>query len=560
MSILGVEYRVKGEPAKGWFDVSRETAQEHPLYGVAGGLGVWIFVLLGFVIAGLVLDAEIGRRPYLPDMHAFAGLLLVYEILRKRRGATYIAVLGFPVLTVAISINLIFNDGTALPWYLPSNIREPSDALIALLIRDLPVALYFCLSRRVMVTCWHQLRADDPLLTHAASLGKTGKPNVSGDASAPTQELSIGPRGQADARLDAPELAEARGHPSEPRQPEREISDALPAPVQALEMEPAMDRLSVFDDPRWAILAKYDPEAEASFQALGDLGHDWQALYIERCLASTPERRDPAEIGRLVRDDHDEFWHLSDDPAINRFFKAAHLIGPNAGAAFKEIYDVLGDKMNAHKVLSDIERDFTIPEEELWGFAEPQEIYFVGDLGFRSRAKAIYFARQKFAERCNALPNHRKIACLRLLGKHNVMTVGPDLSFERDGKSERLPLSGFGEFLLAEANNNEIRQILDDMLSQPAALRPRRGLTAQGRDAMGTFRMAIMHAGPYLVRRAEMLAPRLPVMAKRLTIHLKRYTRRLAPLADHLRRLALPGSRAPSSVKSPFLEHQDRAS
>lgn len=519
---------------KGWIDVGREAAKKHPLYGVRGFLLAWIPLLAGLIV--LSYFVQIFARPaldglspvvppglfgadgfFIPDVQTFAAIFLIIAIALKSRLVGYIAVLGFPLLTAGVGLYISVSGFlppeafVPLPPIVMSGIETGLEAAVVFALRDMPIMLYFTLSRRVMVSCYAQIRSTDPFLKERLPASK--KRRAGRKAPAELETMSLAPRPED----DAVDTAWRAGHPQtnsnnatvhsdgirrpeyfEERKPKKgpvvrddsrrwAADEDSPDPaVQSnggnavgLDQTPAEDdaaedrrhgHMAVFEDHRWEILEKYDADAAANFESLAELGSEWQAHYVERCVEAHPEARDAAQIAREIRAAHDRYWHLSDDPAINRCYKAAYAVSLEAAEAFKRMHAILGDKMNAHKVLKDLEAEFTVADKDLWGFSDAedgedaQEIYFVGEYGYRSLAKAIYGARARFAARCDTLPTHKKLACMRLMGKSGTRVSGAELAFSEGGKPRTVPLSSFGEFLLNEGNNNQIRQIRAEFL------------------------------------------------------------------------------------------------
>ncbi len=524
----------EGPSSRGWIDLDPEVAKEHPLYGVRGWLAALIPLLAGLVVFSYYiqifarpgldgLPPAIPPSPFIPDVQSLAAFFLILAILMKSRLVSYIAVLGFPVLTAAVGLYiagseflLASGEAAAMPPMVASGFETGLEAAVVLALRDLPIALYFVLSRRVMVTCYHQVRGRDPFAQErlAAQQLRLGPKR----ASPASDGLSLGPRPEDDAAVNTgghvyrqrqaqnkngghndnvhsdgirrPEREEPRDRPrqravydegrrwaayevdQEPRaeaEPETVLANSATLQEGPNAADPSAEQhrpghMTVLDDPRWDILEKYDADVVANFETLADLGSEWQAHYAERCIELHPETRDAAKIAGEIRDAHDRYWHLSDDPAINRFYRAAYRISPEAAEAFKRVYVILGDKMNAHKVFKDLEVEFTIADKDLWGFEDREEVYFVGEFGYRSLGKAIFGARAHFADKCDGLPAHMKIACMRVLGKPHARVAVGEISFSEDGKTHTVQLASFGEFLLADGNNNQIRQIRSEFL------------------------------------------------------------------------------------------------
>lgn len=297
-----------------WTKVSNGEARQHPLFGVKGSLllvGCSMFLLAILSPLNQIISKEMSgyvHPHFVPSLSFILLIVAVWGVFRRRayvRAYVY-SLAGLTV--VGLLFILYFGDVPYLPY-------RVNDAILTLLIKDIPLCSYFTWSRRARVTLECRVRSDDPLLSQKdiATIHNGGR-------SADSAKSSVG--------------TAVKHNSFKPR----------PAP------DPNSQRASSYQDlhqddvepkRRIELLLQYSSSVRDAYEAISDLPEEWKRRFRATVLEPGGHNEAKAVATRLL-DEHHKRMRPFDSTEANDFLEKARNLGPAAEKEFVEVMELLG--------------------------------------------------------------------------------------------------------------------------------------------------------------------------------------------------------------------------
>lgn len=317
-----------------WIKVSAEEARQHPLFGVKGSL-----IVVGCLMILLVLlDPPIqiiskqvaGLRPTFVPGAYFIVLIVATWGLFRRKAYVRAYVYGLAVLTIVGLIFLFYLGG--IP-YLPYGAE---DALVNLLIQDIPLCSYFTWSRRARVTLECRVRSDDPLLS---------KRDVAGIQTA----------AQSAGKAEPLAIPAADANTSELR-PGRHVNaqDASPPPSD----QPASELES---QRKFELLLQYSSFIRDAYEAISDLPEELKQRFRAAVLEPGGHHEAKA-VGARLLDEHRKRIRPFDSAEANDLLAKARELGSAAEKEFMDVMELLGSSASPTAIFDKINNKYGIKE------------------------------------------------------------------------------------------------------------------------------------------------------------------------------------------------------
>ena len=174
---LELEAGVSAAPPKGWVELTKKNAKQHPLYGIRGWLMVLLVLHILWIFVAPVLRAGLLGHTAAPSAQWGGNFIVIGLILWKSRWLQSTYMLVYPGLTIFVAGVMVILSGEyeALPYGMDGAFVV-GDVLIQLLVRDIPFTAYVLFSKRVNVTTKWRVRVSDPFLVRLAHLRGEDEP------------------------------------------------------------------------------------------------------------------------------------------------------------------------------------------------------------------------------------------------------------------------------------------------------------------------------------------------------------------------------------------------
>ena len=304
-----------------WVKVSQEEARQHPLFGVRGSL-----LFVGCVMVLLVMLSPVMQiiakemagwhnTRFVPTVSTVIAVTITWGIFRRRAYVRAWAYSWAALTIVALTVLLFFE---TLP-HLPVQVE---DALIGLLIKDIPLCTYFTWSRRARVTLEGRVRSGDPLLSRRDGPSNqqteaTGTQNnaLSGDSTTP----AAGPADHKPSELRPGQHAEVQsGTPSQ----DKPQDDSGP-------------------QKKFELLLQYSHSVRDAYAVIGHLSEELKQRF-EAAVIEPGRHNEADEIAAKLLQEHNKRMCPFDSAEANDLLAKARELGSAAEKEFMDVMELLG--------------------------------------------------------------------------------------------------------------------------------------------------------------------------------------------------------------------------
>jgi hypothetical protein len=375
---------VTASSQQNWIVITPEQAKRHPLYGING----WLLAITILITVNIVLELVLGNifieRKTL-GFRVILYVILVFLVISKNRNVTSLSWIAFPGLTLVALLALQFYFNSPADFQIISKYEIADEfkqgILATLFIRDIPIALYFTLSRRANVTMKSRVRPDDPFLesihnkepgrTRTGSwqdyaVGSTTKgtiPQEAGRTKAGSwKDYAVGSvriEDETQGRMVPDNQPDQRGK-SSMQQTKKEGSNESGDPVLS-QREKA------------SLVIEYSDEAHENYGKLSELPEEYRIRFAD--ALETEPTSDTGKLAETILQEYYEATHPYDEETLNQALAEARNLGAEAEAEFRKVTELLGDKISTEDLLEKLKRKhaFVGPPKEKYKIARTNE-------------------------------------------------------------------------------------------------------------------------------------------------------------------------------------------